>query len=409
MAEKVFEVDRLPIEDARFYDDPYAVYEDTFRESPVVCAKNGMWAVGGYASVRACQSDPQMSSDLKSWSGYSAFADAFWGGEDSPIAKIQGASLVFMDGERHARLRSLVSKAFNPSVVEGLRPEIKHKVEDLIAQRLHGKAFDVINDFALPLSTHVISELLGIPESDRIACRDRAVLVGRAFGPPPTETERPLVDAAILEASEYYARLLEKRRTSPQDDLFSILAAVEDDGDKLSAEEIVVTCNLLFGAGHETTAGLIGNAIYALSQNPDQFKLLKSGEAKIDDAVKEFLRYDTPFQLMRKVTVEAVEVAGQTIPADSVVLLFIGAGNRDQTKFEDPHELDLSRKGVSTLSFGFGPHFCLGNALARLEAQEAIGALVSAAQHIQIAEPGAVKLPPTVPVRGFDKLPISID
>lgn len=396
----------FPFEEPGYHHDPYSIYDATFKEGPVVRTNIGVWMIGGHAEVRMCQGDRRFASDFTKWSGYGAFAEGFWGGVDSPIARLQKSAFVFADGEKHSRLRRLVSRAFSARAIEGLRPFIAETIDRLFNERDSVEVIDVVNDLALPLSTTVISTLLGIPEADRSACRDRAVLIGRAFGPPPMPDVRPSVEAAIADANAYFIARVDERRQAPGDDLLSALATVEENGDRLSSDEIVATANLLFGAGHETTTALIGNAAHALTQFPDQFRLLREGTVSVDAAVEEFLRYDTPFQLMRKVTVEPVEISGFTIPADSMVLAFIGAGNHDGKRFENPHKLDLNRTDVKTLSFGFGPHHCLGAALARSEACAVLDRLVSRTTRLEVADSGPTRLPPAVPVRGFEKLPV---
>jgi cytochrome P450 len=205
---------------------------------------------------------------------------------------------------------------------------------------------------------------------------------------------------------DYFRDLILQRRQSPRDDLLSLLIAAEDQGDRLSEGELLVTCILLFVAGHETTVNLIGNGLLALLNHPDQLAKLRADRTLLPSAVEELLRYDSPVQRTGRITNTDVKLDGRRIPKGSLVITALGAANRDPVHFPDPDRLDIRRRDNRHIAFGFGIHFCLGAPLARLEGQIAIGTLLRRMPELRLA-PSTLEWRESSTLRGLKRLPVT--
>jgi cytochrome P450 len=287
------------------------------------------------------------------------------------------------DGEEHRRLRRLVTQAFTPRMVERLRPRVQEIADELIDSVEARRAMELVDDFAFPLPITVIAELLGIPVEDRNSFRRwSAALVTPALTPEDMDAFTTMVSEFVA----YLHDLFERRRATPGDDLVSALLRVEEGGDMLSNQELSSMVALLIIAGHETTVGLIGNAVLALLQHPEQRAALSRDPSRITRAVEELLRYDSPVErtLARWATAD-VELGGQTIKKGDAVVAVIGSANRDPSRFERPDTLDVDREDVKHLAFGRGSHYCLGAPLARLEAEVALTTLLRRLPGLRLA------------------------
>jgi hypothetical protein len=295
-----------------------------------------------------------------------------------------------------------VQAAFSRRAVEELRP----RIESISSSLLGGMAgsFDLIADFAYPLPITVIAELLGVPMEDRERfgawSKDLVQLVSVDDpNPQVIETGNDTMTAFL----EYFSGLAAERRRSPRDDLLSALIEAEDEGQKLTEDELLATCVLLLVAGHETTANLIGNAVLALLENPAELSRLRKDRSLAGSAVEEFLRYDSPVQATARTTLEEIEIAGKHIGPNERIVLLLGSANRDPAHFEEPETLRLDRTPNTHLSFGGGIHFCLGAPLARLEARIAIPMLLERYPDIALANEG-IEWRQTFPIRGLVSL-----
>ena len=323
-------------------------------------------AVTSHAAVQTVLREPGWSSDHRNSPSVPEMAGDL-------LSKI----LLFTEGPDHTRLRGLVSKAFTPRSVERLRPRISALTEELLAPLRHAGQFDVIGDFAFPLPVRVICELLGVPSEDqdlfRLQTRDMAAVLNF----DATAEQLGAAVGAGLELTAYLVPLFVERKHSPKDDLISALVAVEEAGDTLGADELLMTVILLLAAGHETTMNLIGNGLLALLRNRDQLELLRERPDLMPGAVEELLRYDSPVRCTLRTALRDTELEGQTVRAGEQVLGMIDAANHDPAVFELPDTLDVTRDARRHLSFGAGAHYCLGAALARAEAQIALTALIA--------------------------------
>ena len=300
-------------------------------------------------------------------------------------------SILGLDPPDHTRLRKLVSSAFTVRRIEQLRGRVRALVGELLdeleAAGGGGDPVDVIAGFAFPLPFVVISELLGMPEADRLQLR--------AWSREMTRTLEPFIDpeqlaGAAVAGDHMLAHLdaaIDWKRRNPADDLLSALIAAEEDGDRLSPEELVDTLLLLYLAGHETTVNLIGNGTVALLRHRDQLERLAADPSLDAVAVDELLRYDSPVQMSRRITVTEMEVGGETVAPGQMVLTLLGSANRDPGHWgPTADDLDIARPGANAhMSFGSGIHHCLGAALARLEGAEAIPALIRRFPRMELA------------------------
>ncbi|MGI9008335.1 MAG: cytochrome P450 [Streptosporangiaceae bacterium] len=352
--------------------DPYPLLARFRDASPFAVLDGALMVFGRYEHCSAILRDPRVSSER----------------ERSALAPPQAAqaertrSFLSLDPPDHTRLRRLVAKAFTPRVVATLAPRIKAVTDGLLTEAAAGGELELIGQLAYPLPVRIISELLGVPPEDhaRFAgwSASLAHSVQPSFGPPdPAELVR--IEQAAAEFGAYFTELIGRRRSSPGDDLLTKLIRAEDAGDRLSVDELIATCVLLLVAGHETTVGLIANAMLALLRQPEQFAALAADPGLAAGAVQETLRYDPPVQLTGRVARDGLRVGPLEPPAGSVLLLLLAATGRDPAGFDDPDRFDIrrwiSRPEREHLAFAAGPHFCLGAPLARLEATIALGAI----------------------------------
>ncbi len=279
---------------------------------------------------------------------------------------MQSGLMLTMDAPDHTRLRRLALKAFTPRVVEQMRGEVRAIVEQLLDAA--GARFDVMQAIAAPLPAVVIARLLGIPEADWARFKSWSDgLIGFNI------TQEKVANFSRL--GDYLREQIALRRAEPRDDLISYLVAARDDDDALTEDELIGQCIILLVGGHETSTYALGNAVLRLLEEPNRWQGLPA--APIDLAVNELLRYDSPFQALSRRTIEDVEMEDRLMAAGSTVWLWIAAANRDPGRFPDPHVLDLARRENRHFSFGLGPHYCLGAALAQLE----IGVALEAMRH----------------------------
>jgi cytochrome P450 len=327
---------------------------------------------------------------------------------DEPVFRGMSHWMLQQDPPDHTRLRGLVVKAFTARRVEDMRPRIQEIVDQTLDAVTPRGEMDLIADFAYRLPVTIICDMLGIPEEHREVFHERSSDSGRLLDPVPlSPQEIAQANAGNAMSQAYFQNLFELRRRQPGDDLITQLLHAEEDGAKLSNEELTANIILLFGAGHETTVNLIGNGLLALHRNPDQLALLKARPELIGNAIEEFLRYDSSVQLTGRVALEEIEdLGGRRIPKGETVLCLLGSANRDPAVYPDRSEqLDITRSNVKPLSFGGGIHFCLGAQLARIEAEVAILTLLRRLPELKLLDADNPEWRPTFVLRGLKRLP----
>jgi pimeloyl-[acyl-carrier protein] synthase len=387
--------------DPEFIADPYPTYHRLQAEDPVHLSPLGFWVLTRYEDVVWALRDPRLVKEP-----LAAFVAARFGVAVPPGV---GLSMLDRDPPDHTRLRSLVSKAFTPRVVEGLRPRIQQIVNGLLDGVAGAGRMDLIEQFAYPLPVIVICEMLGVPVADHERFKGWSLDIARGLDaillPPESEVaKRSLLSRRAL--AEYFRGLIAERRRAPRGDLLSELIAAEEAGDRLSEDELLATCMLLLIAGHETTVNLLGNGTLNLLRHPDQLRRLRAQPGLIGTAVEELLRFDGPVQRTARIPSADVTVGGRTIGKGELVMPFIGAADRDPDQFPDPDRLDLGRSDNRHIAFGWGIHFCLGAPLARIEGQIAIDTLVRRLPRLTPAT-DRPQYRQSLTLRGLEALPVT--
>jgi cytochrome P450 len=384
--------------------DPYPSYERLRRLDPVHLTPFGNYLVSRHAEVSLVLRDKRFGKDFAERSSRRYGPQIM----QEPVFQSMGHWMLQQDPPDHTRLRGLVVKAFTARRVEDMRPRIQEIVDDALDRIEAAGHMDLIEDFAFRLPVTVICDMLGIPEDHREVFYTSSRDGGRLLDPVPlSRAEIDAANAGNLMARAYFQQLFDLRRRQPGDDLTTQLVQAEEDGSKLSNEELTANLILLFGAGHETTVNLIGNGLLALFRNPDQLALLKANPALITGAVEEFLRYDSSVQMTGRVALEDIEdLCGKPVPKGETVLCLLGSANRDPAVYPDhPETLDVTRANVKPLSFGGGIHHCLGAQLARIEAEVAIGTLLRRLPELKLDDPDHPEWRPTFVLRGLKRLP----
>lgn len=388
--------------------NPYPTFGALREASPFAMLEGGLVVLGRHADCARVLRDPAMSSNR---------ANSRLGAFPQPA----NPGFLSMDAPDHTRLRKLVAKAFSPRVIAALEPRVHAIVDDLLLTAAEHDRIDIVSELGYPLPVRIISELLGVPAADQDLFGDWSRRLVHGLDPQLLAGQTIDVEdvaAARKEFADYFHALAAERRRQPGEDLLSRLVQIEEDGDSLTGDELVSTCILLLVAGHETTTNLIVNGVHALLRNPDRLAALRDDPSRAPAVVEEVLRYDPPVQLTSRVTRSPVQIGAVDAPENAMLLVLIGAANRDPAVFSDPERFDDTRpNNAQHLSFAAGPHFCLGAGLARLE-----GAIALAAVAGRIADPelvsttadaadplsvGGVSFRPHVNLRGPERLQVA--
>ena len=380
-------------------DDPYPAYARLRAAGPLARGGPGQWVVPGYDDVAALLTDRRLGNEFPPQ--YHALSVG-----TGPASQFLQRILLHQDRPQHTHLRGLLARAFTRGAVLQLREHIEELTGRLLAPARASGALEVVGELAFPLPVMVICELIGVPANDRDEVRPRAFDLGRAFATSLTDDRRRAADEAVTWMREYIGGILDQRRRARGDDLLSRMLAVEEDGDRLSHEEIVDNAVFLFFAGFETTSSLLATGCAALLEHPGQLARLRAEPGLVPAAVEEFLRYDAPIQSRLRLVREPVEVGGRTLRPGRLVLLLIGSANHDPARFANPGALDVGRDPNPHLSFGGGIHYCLGAALARLEAAVVFGRLLRDFPRLEASGP-AVRQPDSS-FRTYARIPAAV-
>lgn len=381
--------------------DPYPLYHQLRDLDPVYVSPNFGALLTRYSDCQAVMRDPRL---MRGYVLTQDFVHPDWRTRPAFVAAERW--LVMLDGADHTRLRKLVVKAFTPRTVERLRPKIEAMVDELLDSMAEAGGGDFMADMAFPLPVQVIAELLGVPREDTHPFRGWTNdLVAVLELDAPIE-RLDAADRAQQEITAYFDALLKEKKDHPGDDLISELLSVEDEGDRLTRDEVISMASLLFGAGFETTTNLAGNGLLGFLRYPEQLDLLRDDPGLVANLPDELLRYDGTVQMVARLVAEEIRVQGVTIPAGTPLLAVVGAGNRDPARYEQPDLLDLRREDIRPLTFGGGVHFCLGAALARLETEVVFGHLAARFGTIELA--GETPYRDTLTLRGPMQVPITV-
>jgi len=328
-------------------------------------------------------------------------------GDLTPIAQVMVQQMLFMDAPAHTRLRGLCAEAFTPHRVEALRAHIQDIANRLLDKVQGAGRMEVIADFAAPLPAIVTAEMLGVPTSDHQQLKswsaDFAEMLGN-FQHNPNRVMR--VRRSLEGMLEYFRRMIAELRKKPRPGLINSLLTAEVQGDRLSDAEVIANSILTMVGGQETTTNLIGNGIVTLLRNPQEANRLRQDRSIIGSAVEELLRYESPSQYTGRLAPEDIEMGGKKISKRQAVLAVMGAANRDPERFPDPDRLDLTRKDNRHVAFGWGPHFCFGAPLARIEGQIAFATVLERLHDMRL-DPGPLVWRENLGLRGLTALPVS--
>jgi cytochrome P450 len=395
--------------DPEIHEDPYPFYARLRDEAPIHwdqrAGMDGGWVLTRHADVMTALRSPHLAADRLMPSSLDWVPEQYRAAAEQ-VFRAMPHQLLFLNPPDHTRIRGLVSKAFTPRLLEGMRPHIQEIADELLDTIEPAGRMELIHDFAYPLPAIVIAELLGVPPEDRA----RFIQWSSDFGSFLDGANLTLEGAlqaiqGVSDFMDYFRRLIEERGATPRDDLLQGMINAREQNAALSEDELLSNLVLLLAAGHGTTTHLIGNGLYALMRYPDELRALVEDPGLITTAIPELLRYDSPVQLTGRRAAADLEIGGQRIEAGQHTTIVVGAANRDPAQFPEPDRLDVRRPESRIMSFGQGIHFCLGAPLARIEASIALNALLARLPHPRLdpaAEPP--KREGGVVFRGFREL-----
>lgn len=356
--------------------DPYPLFREFQERGRFLPTAFGGLLVTHHADCFSMLRDNRFSSSSRHEAGYEQFLELAGQVGFGDLTLMMERVMLFADPPDHTRLRRIVGKAFTPRAVE----EMRTRIADIVDARLDAAAgagrMELVEDLAFPLPVTVISQMLGVPLGDQHQLRSWTADAVKLLD--PNDDVMAILPAAesVREMRAYFDGLVDERRRSPGDDLLTALIAAEDEGDRLSHDELLDTMILLYGAGHETTVNLISGGVLNLLRHPDELRRLRDDPALIASTIEELLRFGPPVQVSARTATTDVDLDGQHVARGQQCIVMIAGANRDPAVFADPDRLDIAREDNRHLSFGGGIHLCLGAPLARIEAQEAILRLV---------------------------------
>lgn len=376
--------------------DPYPIYDELRRDGGVhEAARFGVWLLASHSLVSAAVRDERLRVDNRLVTGYDVPpGDHF---DDHEM-------ILRMDPPDHTRIRRLVGKAFSPKAIAALRPRIDAISNELLDRA--GPRFDLIGDYATPLTVRVICEILGVADEQWREFRAWGDDVTKAMGINVSRADARVAETSVDALARFLADHIEHKRRHPGSDLLSAMIAAEEEGDRLSDRELLANAFLILLAGFETTVNLIGNGTVALLRHRDQWEKLCADATLLPNAIEELLRFDSPVQFTGRNLADDVEIGGVTMTKGKQVMVILGAANNDPAVFDEPRRLDITRANARDhVAFSSGPHYCLGASLARLEGEVAFAALTSRLPNLHlIGEPARKR---TDLLRGFHRVEVA--
>ncbi len=373
-----------------FAANPYPTYARLREQNPIFhSAEFGLTFFTRYRDIANLLADKRLGRTLSHVMGAEEQAEKCrqedW--QATPAySRFVRANLLETEGPDHARLRRLIAKAINQRRIGGLRRHIELLVDELLDGVAGHKEIDFIADLAVPLPVHVISEMLGWPAEERHRLRPWSADIVRLYEKDHDDKDVSRAEAATAEFAGMLGELADQRRSDPKDDLISVFASLESDGDTLSQDELVASCMMLLNAGHEAVVNSAGNGLLALLRHPDQRRGLQRDPAMIKTAIEEMLRYDSPLQFFHRFALVDMEFGGFKFRKGDTLGLLYGSANRDPAAFEHADTFDIARDPNHHLAFGLGSHFCLGSPLARLELEILFSKLLQRFPDIQLLD-----------------------
>jgi cytochrome P450 len=389
-----------------FYD-PFPALT-ALRESRPIIRTGGWYFTTGFDVLVEGYRDKRLSRNRQAVAEMEAHSGTQEPDDDLRQARIANTQmLINLDEPAHRRVRQILEVAFKPTRVAGWQARIDAITDELIGNVTGKVEFDLLRELTYPLPEKVICELTGVPHEDHLLWGKWAEdIVGAARTHGPEDDRIARVEAAQRDFYQYFRDLVAARRRKLGDDLVSILIRAEAEGEKLTEPELYGTLQMLVTAGHETTANLLGNGMVVLMRHPEQYEWLRREPELADSAVEEMLRFDSPSQWsLPREAVEDIELQGVTIELGCPIVMALNAANRDPARFERPDEFDISRSPNRHVAFAAGPHFCLGNQLARMEARTMVHAIATRLPRYELAEEPQLK---DSFVRAYRAIPVRV-
>jgi unspecific monooxygenase len=394
---------RFAPDDLGFVADPYPVYAHLREHAPLLYDDaTDHYLISRYADVNALLRDRRFGRTYLHQATHAEMGHADPPEWHDPFWNLINAGILDMEPPDHTRVRRLVSKAFTPKYVEGLRPRVQAITDGLVDRVAGVGEFDLLAEVAEPLPVTVIAEMLGVPEADRHLLRPWSADICKMYELNPSVEMQQDSIRASGEFSEYLRTLARERRGHPGEDLVSQLALVLDEGERLTEDELVGTCVLLLNAGHEATVNATGIGWWTLFRTPGALERLREDRALLPSAIEELLRFDTPAPMFERWVLEDVELHGVRIPRGAELGLLFASANRDPEAFDRPDELDLAREPNPHLTFGAGIHFCLGAPLGRQEMVVSFGTVLERLPNLELVREPVWK--PGFVLRGLTEL-----
>lgn len=386
-----------------FIANPYPTYAKLRQKSPVYAFTPGSWLVTRYADADAILRNPCLGKD------FDAALIRRYGSkmESEPAFRMVKSFMLLINPPTHTRLRTLASKAFSVRMTEEFRVLARQNADALVDAWIDRGEVELVEQFAYPLPIRVICTLLKVSFDHALAFQqDTQALIRTLELAPLNQAELTAANEAAVRFEQLFRDVLKQRRNSPGTDLVSRLLKAEEGGDRLSEDEIIANIVLLFAAGHETTANMIGNALVTLFRHPEQLRRLRQDHSLIPKAVEECLRLESSVQIAARAALQAVHLSGTEIPQDDYVYLALGAANRDPEVFPEPDQFSLDRPESTpkSLAFGGGAHYCLGARLARIELETALQTLLRRLPTLSINQLDQLQWKPTFTIRGLTQL-----
>lgn len=396
--------------DSEFIANPYPAYTAMRSSAPMHWMGEflgGAWLFPRYADIGALLRDPRLSA--KRSHCFTALMPPEMHKDFLEFDRIFAMWLLFLDAPEHSQLRKLMNHGFSPTVIEQWRAVMQQTADELLERNASTNEMDFMAEFAHLFPAIVISEMLGVDVADQAEFIEWSDDIAAFFGNPACSPETAYrARDSLLALTNYFREVLPERRSRPGKDLISLLLRIEEDGELITAEQVVSQCSMLMFGGHETTRNLLGNGLLALLKHPQQLALLRNDPSLMQNAIKELLRYDSPVQYLTRLATEDIVLHGNTIHKGQFVIPIIASANRDETQFEDPDTLDITRKDVSYFSFGHGAHVCIGTRLAFMEAEIALNTLFRKYPDLHLAKSQPVWTP-NFGFRGMRSLPIVLE
>lgn len=391
-------------DDPDFIADPYPVLNDLREATPIFRdERTGQWMLTRFADVHATLRDRRLGRAYTHLYTHAELGrpepDERW----SAFHQHEEWSLLCLEPPDHTRIRRLVSKVFTPKAVAALRPAIERFSDELLDRCRDQGEFELLADYAQPYSVAVICSMLGVPRADTRLLLDWSHAIVKMYELSPDDEVKVAANAAAAEYIEYTKALIAEKRLAPDGLLVAELAVVEDEGDRLTVDEIVSTTMVLLEAGHEATVNTLGNGVRALLKHQSEWDRVVSGEVAARTAVEEMLRWDAPLQLFERWVLEpGVEIAGQAMEVGQEVAMLFGAAERDPRRFTDPDRFDIGRGDAAHIAFGGGIHFCVGAPLARQEIEVALAGIAGRFPALQLVDEPHYQ--PSFVIRGLGAL-----